>query len=527
MKAESVLRMKHRGSVHQADQIEQSFSINEIVVGKDVLELVSSAMYVDPMTVYREYIQNAADAIDEARALKLLSADEAGHVSVDVDVAGRAVRIRDNGCGIAWPDFVRRMTAIGGSAKRGSSSRGFRGVGRLAGLGYAQEVVFRSRVLGEDRVSELHWDCRKLRAKLRAAEAEDGIAETIRSVVSARQIVSDGYPQRFLEVEMKGVVRLRNDRLLNAQAIADYIGQIGPVPFSPDFRYGPEIVAALSPFVKLGELEVQVSGVEGLVYRPHRNFYAMDEKKVNNLSAIEFVEIAGLDGSVAGIAWVLHHDYEGAVPTGTGIKGLRLRSGNIQVGDHSLLEDLFPEPRFNVWSVGEVHVVDKRIVANGRRDHFEQSSHYLNLVNHLSPLARDISRRCRTNSARRKWLRDFELLRQSVLEKLGVLEQGSVGKVEANSIALSIEQSLLQMEKVAGLDLLVEDCPDELRKIVVDLRDMLQRMMRDGLSEDTPLARLSADKRAMYEHLFELVYSCSTNRSAAKALIDRILLKIS
>ena len=33
----------------------------EIVVGKDILELVSSSMYIDPLTIYREYIQNAAD----------------------------------------------------------------------------------------------------------------------------------------------------------------------------------------------------------------------------------------------------------------------------------------------------------------------------------------------------------------------------------------------------------------------------------------------------------------------------------
>ena len=39
------------------------------VVGKDVLELLSTAMYVDPLTIYREYVQNAADAIDEARRL--------------------------------------------------------------------------------------------------------------------------------------------------------------------------------------------------------------------------------------------------------------------------------------------------------------------------------------------------------------------------------------------------------------------------------------------------------------------------
>ena len=41
---------------------------DDIVIGKDILELLSSSMYVDPMTIYREYVQNAADSIDEARA---------------------------------------------------------------------------------------------------------------------------------------------------------------------------------------------------------------------------------------------------------------------------------------------------------------------------------------------------------------------------------------------------------------------------------------------------------------------------
>ena len=46
-----------------------------------------------------------------------------------------------------------RLTAFGASKKRGKGSRGFRGVGRLAGIGYCQELVFRSRVPGESKVS--------------------------------------------------------------------------------------------------------------------------------------------------------------------------------------------------------------------------------------------------------------------------------------------------------------------------------------------------------------------------------------
>ena len=39
----------------------------DVVVGKDILDLLTGSMYVDPLNVYREYIQNAADAIDLAK----------------------------------------------------------------------------------------------------------------------------------------------------------------------------------------------------------------------------------------------------------------------------------------------------------------------------------------------------------------------------------------------------------------------------------------------------------------------------
>ena len=40
--------------------------VEEIIIGKDILELLSNAMYVEPLTIYREYLQNSADSIDDA-----------------------------------------------------------------------------------------------------------------------------------------------------------------------------------------------------------------------------------------------------------------------------------------------------------------------------------------------------------------------------------------------------------------------------------------------------------------------------
>ena len=48
----------------QTKQPKWSKPSEQIFIGKDILELLSTSMYIDPLTMYREYIQNAADAHD-------------------------------------------------------------------------------------------------------------------------------------------------------------------------------------------------------------------------------------------------------------------------------------------------------------------------------------------------------------------------------------------------------------------------------------------------------------------------------
>ena len=503
----------------------ERYEIPEIIIGKDVLELVSSAMYIDPMTVYREYIQNAADAVDAARSAGTLSTAEPGRVDISVDTTTRTVRIRDNGCGVPFREFGHTLTALGGSVKRSSSTRGFRGVGRLAGLAYAKELVFRSRVLGEADISELRWDCRKLKSVLRDASDDMGVANLIRKVTTLEKVASDVAPERFFEVEMRGVIRLRNDSLISPLAISEYLSQVAPVPFSPEFGFGLELSEKLSRHVALGELEVRINDVNEPIYRPHRDSKSFECKPSLNFGDLSFIEIPSIDDDLAAVAWILHHEYEGALPTGTLVKGLRLRTGNIQVGGHSLLEDVFSEPRFNSWAVGEVHVIDRRIVPNGRRDQFEQNVHFHNLINHLTPTVRNIARRCRTNSNRRKQEREFELCAQMAEETISIIIQGSTSRLKQDQLALLVEQTLLRMSKIASHHLLAH-VADELENRIVALRKQLSEAMNDDSVISSPLMRLPEEQRKSYEHFFELIYECSVNRSAAKSLIDRILLRV-
>lgn len=505
--------------------LSESNELSEIVVGQDVLELLSCGMHVDPMSVYREYIQNAADAVDSARAAGMIAAEELGRVDIMVDQESRTVRVRDNGCGLPFWDFARQLTAIGGSVKRGTSARGFRGVGRLAGLAYAQELVFRSRGAGEEDVSELKWDCRQIKETLREGPYDASVADLVRRVTTIERTQIDDAPDRFFEVEMRGIVRLKNDRLMSSLGISQYLSQVAPVPFAPGFRFGTEISQALAPHVDLCGLDIRVGDADEPIYRPHRGSLSFDGNTLLNFDDMAILEIPSTDDGLAAIAWILHHEYSGAIPTSALVKGLRFRVGNIQVGGHALLENLFTESRFNSWTVGEVHVIDSRLVPNGRRDHFEHNGHFYNLLNHLAPATREVSRRCRTNSVRRKWEREFEHNARSATESISVIAQGSTSLSKREELALATEQTILRMRTIAGRDLLSATADQRCHRIRA-LQKLLSEAMNDDDAVSGPLTRLSEAERKTYEHFFGLVYECSTNRAAAKALVDRILLRI-
>lgn len=498
---------------------------DQIVVGKDVLELLSSSMYVDPLTIYREYIQNAADAIDEAHNVDLLIPEEPGEVSISLDSTSRSIVIRDNGIGLAANTFAMRMCNLGASEKRGTAARGFRGVGRLAGLGYCQELVFRSRSTGDKGVTELKWDCRRLKQELRSPEFQGNLADLVRNLVSMRRIAAAGYPIRFFEVELRGIIRHRNDRLLNPQAVSEYLAQVAPVPFAPDFRFDEEISTRLKPYVSLGNIQISVNGSPP-IYRPHRNSILFAEDQQDDFVGVDFFEIPGIDGNLAAVGWVLHHGYRGAIPTKALVKGLRLRDGNMQVGDNAVLEELFPEPRFNAWSVGEVHVIDSRIMPNGRRDHFEQSVHFDNLLNQLAPTIRDISRHCRQSSISRKWLRDFELQKAAALEKAAAVARGGLSKQANSQHRTEVAHALNAMEKVVSHRQLSDEVRTELADELRKTTDRVTTLLAGKPKTADPLSRFRPQVRDAYQHVISLIYNCSTNRNAAKALVTKILAKI-
>lgn len=382
-----------------------------VVVGKDIFELFAGAMYAEPLSIFREYVQNAADALDEARA-QGLSRPGPNDVEIWLNHAERSVRIRDLGVGVPASQFVKRLTSIGGSRKRGTAARGFRGIGRLSGLGYCQELVFRSRADGDAKVKEMVWDGRALRDRLRNADYNGSLSDLVKEVATVVDVPGAEYPPHFFEVEMRKLLRVKNDVLLNEEAVRSYLSQVAPVPFSPEFKLGSKIQAWLSEKTQSRPVSVVLHDGQGAIYHRATNTFPVSPKVFDEFRDVNFLEYVDSNGDPLAFGWTLDHSYAGAISRKLGLGGVRLRKGDVQVGDDQLLSFVFPEARFAQWVVGDIHVAHPRIVPNGRRDDFEHSPALAELHEHLRDLGRTLTGSIRERSDQRAKLKKVQLALQ-------------------------------------------------------------------------------------------------------------------
>lgn len=497
-----------------------------MVVGKDILELISGGMYIDPLAMIREYIQNSVDSIDEAKK-KRKYRKKSPAISIQIDRANRALRIRDNGIGIARKGFERSMVSVGASQKVNSDARGFRGVGRFAGLSYCRELIFRTSYSGEGTISEIRWDGMQFK-KLITDSAYTGDLRTFLGDIAEVSFEDwANVSEHFFEVELRGIIRIKNDQLLNELELYDYLAQHAPVPFSPEFKFGTELTEFLSTKGVYSAYEITLEADDEMrtVFRPYRDTFALSESLEDKFQNVEFIEIEGIHGGICAVGWILDHGYFGVIPKTQLIRGLRVREGNIQIGKSDLMSVAFPEPRFNSWSVGEIHIVNRHLVPTGRRDDFELNTRYANFVNKVSMYGKKIAKICRRKSQERNRIKEFELEEERANVNLNVLKQAAISNSYKSEVKKAVHVSLEKLRSTAKAEILPEHTRVDLQnraKNVSDAYDAIEGEDKLG----SPLDKLPKNKQTVYKQIFDLIYECSQNRTVAQRLIDQILTRL-
>lgn len=434
--------------------------MDSIIIGKHVLESLTVGMYADPFVVFREYIQNAADAIDDAIVNRIISRGEE-KIEVILDPIERKIIIKDNGIGISCIVAEKTLIGIGNSKKDQERARGFRGIGRLAALSYCGELIFETSSYLEKYGTRICINAHKLAERLLMKEDDD---------VSAEEVLKDIYTvEKYRESEKAHYFRVIMERLEIGSELNDYdsvyryLSQNAPVTYdSQNFIWGKEIrsrIESIGYCIPEYNVVLTYAGNSTPIYKPYRDRFSIDKNGsvIDSIKDIEIITLNGSKGKISTFGWIANTDYLGSIYN-KDIKGLRVRKGNILIGDGQTLNTSFKDVRFNGWVLGELFVVDEQLIPNARRDDFEKNSEYLLWKEKLMSISASISKDIRNASLLRNTevlnLAEIHMVEEKEDEELGNTGEESLSLRKRNELKRRLENTRTALDAFSKEDIL-------------------------------------------------------------------------
>lgn len=343
-----------------------------MAVGKNFLENLTVAMYENSFTVYREFVQNAADSIDKAITSGLEELNNL-YIDISIEYTKRRISVYDNACGIPMREFEKKMLDVADSDKDRDTEKGFRGIGRLAGLGYCDKLVFKTTSKGEDKKSVIIWDGVKLRQIVDDPNQHPSSEELIETITEIKYEPAD-VEEHFFEVIMEDVI-FESDDLLDEEQVIKYLQAVAPVPYANYFIFSSKIqeFAEQNKF-KIDEYTISVNGNQ--LFKPYKTkLYegtADNKKPYDEISDVEFKIFKDNNGNPIAWMWYGIAKFEKQIPVVNEMRCIRLRKENIQIGDESTIgyPKFYKETRGNGYFIGEIFAVDNSLIPNARRDYF-------------------------------------------------------------------------------------------------------------------------------------------------------------
>lgn len=339
-------------------------------IGKHILETLTSGMYENPLFIYREYVQNAADQIDIAVEERLLKNRVEGKINITVNSIARCIIVEDNATGIKSSNIRRFLSDVANSEKDMSKRKGFRGIGRLGGLGYCKRLVFETSYKGEATKSIMSLNAESLKAIIANKQDDSDAAQAI-SVITTIDSSKEPADSHFFKVTLFDVT---NEEVLNIDSVKGYLSMIAPVSFSKDFTFKDKIKKHfLLKNLVFDEYNVKLNNTQ--VYKAYKNFLKNSgDEEYAEITSIGFFDVRDEEEQLLGVGWYGISSRLNEVIDKSNIeRGIRIRKSNIAIGNEQTLFRRFKVERTNLRYIGEVHVIGDGFIPNARRDYFNDN----------------------------------------------------------------------------------------------------------------------------------------------------------
>ena len=436
----------------------------ETKFGKYVLDSLTASMYKDSECVYREYIQNAADQIDEA-----LESDPNGYYCIHINIypKERTITIEDNATGVKR-DNRDVLRDVARSKKVKGKRKGFRGIGRLGGLGYCKTMIFETSAPGEDVKTMLYWDAAKMR-EIVDDENDDSEAADVVDLCTQFSECVEKRDAHYFKVIMKGVT---DDRLLNVEKIRNYLSMVSPIDYGTSFSL---FASKIKKYAKVNGLELDTYNLflnSEQLYKGYTPYIKDNKNGDYHITDIEFFNQQYENGDFMYWGWYSISEFRGQIPSSNLAYGIRLRSHNIELGDAETCKFFFDAPgdkRFSQYFYGELFVVSKTLLPDARRDYI---------------------RECEDRSNFEKFVKRHFFLLKSICQQASDLRSAAKGVEKAVT-----NQQKIESKKEKGFDSTLEadqsqEQYEKLQKDIEKFKKIYTKKKREIEEKGSPLSFL-------------------------------------
>ena len=350
------------------DSHEYIASLEGVKIGKNVLESLTRSAYDDCRCILREYVQNAADQIDIAREQKLSESDNYG-IYISILPEEKRIEIEDDATGVEAAEVLPVLRNVACSKKNRTKRKGFRGIGRLGGLGYCTTLTFITSYKGENVRSILRWNAAEM-TRIIDNEEDDSSASEVVERVTELKTENERPEAHYFRIVMENV---SESRLLDVSDIRDYLSMVAPVEIANTFR---QFNNEIKKFMKENHLSLDTYDLyinEEQIYKQYTtSIYDEGGEVIDTIQKVVPFLRYDKDGNPFYWGWYGVSKLEGMLKFRNVARGIRLRCKNIQLGDEGNCRRFLPgklDQRFSDYFFGEVHTLSDKLIPDMDRNY--------------------------------------------------------------------------------------------------------------------------------------------------------------
>ncbi len=293
-------------------------------------------------------------------------------------------------------DQARNAIRFGVSDKSPLENVGFRGIGIYSGFNICDSLEVYTKAKADGNTYKLTFDFFGIRTNLLKEQTRRSrglppalhLERLLEQSVFMESLGEDDSRSVGTTVIMSGLLPNAYAQINNWDQVVDYLRNVVPLPFHPDFRYGKTIENRfLERDYRVIPLILQIGNQQETLYRP----YTDDLFKNRGRHEPELFDIKGANNRQFGFAWVCVNDARETIKD-VKLRGLLLKKFGFSISDRQYLEPFFGRPTYSRRITGELILTDERLIPNAARSDFEHNSARQDFVAQLPKLTRAIDR---------------------------------------------------------------------------------------------------------------------------------------